>query len=105
MLDVRPLALLLGEGGRLVLAAADNEDVRRGGEILGRGWAGRTHPFYDSKTDDVRLIPVEQPPTPSNWSFDPRLVGYIVLGVLGILLILILIFFIRRIRTSQNAGE
>jgi hypothetical protein len=96
---------LLGEGGRLVLAAADNEDVRRGGEILGRGWAGRTHPFYDSKTDDVRLIPVEQPPTPSNWSFDPRLVGYIVLGVLGILLILILIFFIRRIRTSQNAGE
>ena len=52
------------------LAATDDEAVRRAGNILGRGWAGRTHPFYDPQTDDVRLIPPQQP-TPQ--PFRPRL--------------------------------
>jgi hypothetical protein len=95
MLDVRLVGLLAGA----------EEDVERGGDILGRGLVGRTHPFYDSETDDVRLIPIEQPRAPSNWSFEPKIIGYIVLGVLAIFLILILIFFVRRLRTYQAAGD
>jgi Domain of unknown function (DUF4129) len=87
-----------------LLAAADNDKaVRQGGDILGRGMVGRTHPFYDSQTDDVRLIPPPQPSTSSSFSFDGTFFGYLMLAVVVIVLVLILIFFLRRLRDAQNS--
>jgi hypothetical protein len=87
-----------------LLATADSDEaVERGGEILGRGALGRTHPFYDSQTDDVRLIPPPQPST-SSFSFDPTAIGYTMLAVTVIVLVLVLIFFLRRLRDSQSSA-
>ncbi len=92
---------------RLGFAATDNEEaVEQAGDVLGRGFIARTHPFYDSRTDDVRLI---APPQPSNWSFsfDPRIIAWLMLAVTVIVLVLILIFFLRRLRNARAgaAGE
>jgi hypothetical protein len=88
----------------LVLAATNKDDaVEEAGDVLGRGVIARTHPFYDSQTDDVRLIP---PPQPSNWnfSFDSQLFAYIVLGIVLIVLVLIVIFFVRRLRDARGTA-
>jgi hypothetical protein len=87
------------------MAATDNEEaVERGGDVLGRGIVGRTHPFYDARTDDVRLIPPPQPTTPPNFSFNPRIIAWIVIGVVAIVLLLIVIFLVRRLRSSAAAA-
>src|SRR5262245_12999192 len=87
----------------LLAATSPDEAVQRGGNILGRGIVGRTHPFYDSQTDDVRLIPPPQPATRSSFSLDPAAVGYVMLGVIVIVLVLVLIFFLRRLREAQGS--
>jgi len=100
--------VLAVEPGWPALAAIDSDQaIEQGGDILGRGWVGRTHPFYDARTDDVRLIPPRTPPTPVNWSLDPRIIGYIIVGVLVILLVLVVIFLLRRLRSFQGdaAGD
>jgi hypothetical protein len=107
MLDVRcsMLDVPFPFSGEVILASEDNDEaVRRGGEILGRGWVGRTHPFYDSRTDDVRLIPVQPPPAPTNPS-NARWMGYGILAALAILVLLILFFFIRRLRFAPDARQ
>src|SRR5262245_60400115 len=80
----------------LLSAAAGDEAVERGGDILGRGMVGRTHPFYDSQADDVRLL-LPQPPPTSNFSFDPTAIGYVMIAAMVVVLVLILIFFLRRL--------
>ncbi len=91
---------------QLPLAAVDSDAaVEQAGDVLSRGLILRTHPFYDPQTDDVRLIP---PPQPSNWnfSFDPRIIGWLMFAVAVIVLVLVLIFFWRRLRDPRgNAAD
>jgi hypothetical protein len=51
-----------------LLSALDSEEaVETGREILSRGWVSRTHPWYDSRTDEVDLVPLPKPK--ANWDF------------------------------------
>lgn len=102
---------------RDVLAEIEpDEAVETGRETLSKGLINR-HPWYDSQTDDLQLIPVAPPPAPRqsnqwnwpDWDWDFSLLGNVLsvnlFTLLAWAIVLVLVFFLVRYLLKLYEGR